>query len=183
HKILRALCKALIKVSKKGRAMPIYEFYCKKCSTVYNFFSPSVNTEKIPLCPKCKTVELKRQMSIFARISGEKDEVTDNDFPPIDEAKMERAMALLADEADKINDDDPRQAAKLIRRLSEATGLNPGPAMEDALSRVERGEDPERIEQEMEGMLEDEDPFIIEAKTKKGNLKSKPSVDETLYDL
>jgi len=25
--------------------MPIYEFYCRKCNTLYNFFSRSVNTE------------------------------------------------------------------------------------------------------------------------------------------
>ena len=39
--------------------MPIYEFYCRKCNTIYNFFSRSVNTEKIPFCPKCKSEQRK----------------------------------------------------------------------------------------------------------------------------
>jgi len=162
--------------------MPIYEFYCKKCNTVYNFFSRSVNTQKVPHCPKCRTVSLERQMSVFARISGKKDEVTDN-LPPIDEAKMERAMAMLAGEADKIVEDDPRQAAMLMRKLSDATGLNLGPGMEDALSRMERGEDPEKIEEEMGDLLEAEEPFLLEARTSKGSKRPKPRVDETLYDL
>ena len=163
--------------------MPIYEFYCHKCNTLYSFFSKTVNTEKTPTCPKCKRVKLKRQMSIFARVSRGKEETADEGMPPIDEAKMEKAMAMLAGEADKINEDDPRQAAMLMRKLSDATGLNLGPGMEEALSRMERGEDPEKIEQEMGDLLEGEDPFIFGEKQKKGSKKPKPRVDETLYDL
>jgi putative FmdB family regulatory protein len=98
--------------------MPIYEFYCQKCNTIYNFFSKSVNTEKIPGCPKCK-VKLKREMSVFANISKSKENDTDGDMPPIDEAKMEKAMAMLASEAGNINEDDPKQAAMLMRKLKE----------------------------------------------------------------
>ena len=162
--------------------MPIYEFYCKKCNTIYNFFSKSVNTEKIPDCPKCK-VKLKREMSVFANISKSKENDTDSDMPPIDEAKMEKAMAMLAGEAGNINEDDPRQAAMLMRKLTDATGLSMGPRMEEALSRLEQGEDPENIEAEMGDLLNDEDPFIIEAKGKTIRKKHKPNVDETLYDL
>jgi hypothetical protein len=124
-------------------------------------------------------------MSIFAKISGGKDEDTeDGPMPPMDEAKMEKAMAMLANEADKISDDDPRQAANLMRKLSEATGMNLGPAMEEALRRMERGEDPEEIEAELGGLLEAEEPFIFDGTPgKKGIRKPKPRVDETLYDL
>ncbi|MDP3283707.1 MAG: zinc ribbon domain-containing protein, partial [Desulfobacterales bacterium] len=38
--------------------MPIYEFYCQDCNTIYNFFSKSVNTKKSPNCPMCKTSRL-----------------------------------------------------------------------------------------------------------------------------
>jgi putative FmdB family regulatory protein len=153
--------------------MPIYEFYCHKCNTVYNFFARSANTDKIPYCPQCKRIRLKRQMSIFAKVSRGKDEEgVGDDMPPFDEAKMEKAMAMLAGEADKINEDDPRQAANLMRKLSEATGLNLGSGMEEALRRMEQGEDPER-----------EDSFAFQQKGKKGIRKPRPRVNETLYDL
>ena len=42
--------------------MPIYEFYCQQCNTVYNFFSKTVNTEKTPYCPTCKDIKLERRM-------------------------------------------------------------------------------------------------------------------------
>jgi putative FmdB family regulatory protein len=164
--------------------MPIYEFYCHKCNTVYNFFARSANTDKIPSCPKCKRIKLKRQMSIFAKVSRSKgDEAPPDDMPAIDEARMEKAMAMLAGEAERINEDDPRQAANLMRKLSEATGLNLGSGMEEALRRMERGEDPEQIEAEMGDLLEGEEPFSFEQKGKKGAGKPKPQVDETLYDL
>ena len=122
-------------------------------------------------------------MSIFSKISRGKDEPVGDGMPPIDEAKMEKAMSMLASEADKINEDDPRQAAMLMRKLSDATGLNLGAGMEEALSRMERGEDPEKIEEEMGDLLEGEDPFNFGQKAKKGSKQKKPLVDEKLYDL
>jgi hypothetical protein len=122
-------------------------------------------------------------MSVFARVSRGKEEPAGDDMPPIDETKMERAMAMLAGEAEKINEDDPRQAAQLMRKLTDATGLSLGSGMEEALSRLEKGEDPDRIEAEMGDLLEGEDPFLIGGKGAKGTRKPKPRVDETLYDL
>jgi hypothetical protein len=90
---------------------------------------------------------------------------------------------MLASEADKINEDDPRQAARLMRKLSEATGLRMGQGMEEALSRMERGEDPDAIEQEMGDLLEGEDPFIFDQKSRSVGKKTRPVIDETLYDL
>jgi putative FmdB family regulatory protein len=162
--------------------MPIYEFYCEPCNTVFSFFSRSVNTAKIPACPKCRR-PLKRQMSLFAKGSRGKEEPAGGEMPPIDEAKMERAMAMLAGEAEKINEDDPRQAAQLMRKLTDATGLSLGAGMEEALHRLEKGEDPDQIEAEMGDLLEGEDPFLMGGRGKRGARKPKPRVDETLYDL
>lgn len=163
--------------------MPIYEFYCKKCNTIYKFFSLKVNTEKIPYCPKCKNVKLQKKMSVFATLSKKGLSESDDDMPQLDESKMEKAMAMLAKEADKINEDDPRQAAQLMRKLTDATGMKLGPGMEEAMHRMERGEDPEKIEQEMGELLEGEEPFVFENKNVKGVKKKKPRIDETLYDL
>ena len=166
--------------------MPIYEFYCHKCNTVYSFFSRSVNTDKIPNCPQCKRIKLKRQMSVFAKIrsGGQEGPEDETGMPPIDEAAMEKAMSMLASEADHINEDDPRQAANLMRKLTEATGMNLGPAMEEALRRMEKGEDPEQIEAEMGDLLEGEEPFLFETpKGRKSSAAARPRIDETLYDL
>ncbi|MEA3487259.1 MAG: zinc ribbon domain-containing protein [Thermodesulfobacteriota bacterium] len=162
--------------------MPIYEFYCEKCNTIYNFFSKSVNTEKVPRCPRCKTGKLQRRMSVFSVISSDREE-TEDSLPPMDESKMERAMEMLGREADKIDENDPRQAAAMMRKLSEAAGFNLKPEMEETLNRMERGEDPEKIEEEMGDLLDNDDLFSLEGMGRKKSRQSMPRVDETLYDL
>ncbi len=164
--------------------MPIYEFYCSDCHTIFNFFSRTVNTGKKPACPKCKKKKLSRQVSIFS-FTGNASEDGGLEDLPLDEGKMERAMQALAGEADKINEDDPRQAADLMRKLTDMTGLKMGPGMDEALARMEKGDDPEQIESEMGDLLEQED--ILSLPGKKGKRVKKelpaPFKDETLYDL
>ncbi len=107
----------------------------------------------------------------------------ENGMPDIDESKLEKAMGALASEAERINEDDPRQAAQLMRKLTQMTGLELGSGMEEALRRMEAGEDPEQIEAEMGDLLEEEDPFIPQAKRKSGSRKRPPRKDDTLYEL
>ena len=162
--------------------MPIYEFYCEDCNTIYHFFSKTINTEKIPACPKCNRKALTRQMSSFA-ITGKASEKNDTDDMPFDEGKMEKAMQMLAREADSMNEDDPRKAAELMRKLSEISGMQLGDGMNEALSRIERGENPEEIEAQMGDLLDAEDPFLAAKKGRPSGKIRPPSTDSTLYDL
>jgi len=164
--------------------MPIYEFYCHDCHTVYNFFSKTINTTKVPGCPKCGRKKLSRQISMFA-VTGRAKEGEEMDDLPLDESKMEQAMSMLAGEAEKINEDDPKQAADLMRKMSDMTGLKLGSGMDEALRRMEKGEDPEQVEAELGDALENEDPFVLPAKAVRGLLRrtKAPQKDDTLYDL
>jgi len=123
-------------------------------------------------------------MSAFA-FTGKAKEDGDMDDLPFDEGKMEKAMNLLAGEAENINEDDPRQAANLMRKLTDMTGMELGPGMQEALKRMEAGEDPDAIEAEMGDLLENEDPFLMPEKAggAKGAKRATPRRDETLYDL
>lgn len=163
--------------------MPIYEFYCDDCHTIFNFFSRTVNTTKQPRCPRCKTRTLTREISVFA-IGGRAREDDGAEELPFDESKLEQAMQVLAREADHIDEDDPRQAANLMQKLTDMTGVKLGPGMQEALQRLKDGEDPDEIEAQMGALLEDEDLLILPAK--KGKTARRylpPKRDETLYDL
>jgi len=111
------------------------------------------------------------------------DSESDNEMPDfnIDESKIEHAMESLASEAESINEDDPRQAANIMRKLSSMTGLKMGDKMEEALSRMEAGEDPDVIEQQM-GDIDENDLFKINNSVK-GSRKNRPQRDETIYDM
>ena len=166
--------------------MPIYEFYCDDCHTIFNFFSRRVNTEKIPGCPKCSRPQLQRQVSLFSLSKGREEGTEDDVLGNIDESKLEKAMMSLASEMEGIDEDDPRQAAGMIRKLFDSTGMKLGDGMEEAIRRMEAGEEPDKIEEEMGDLLEDEDPFAGKPKAVFSDLRRKylpPQVDETLYDL
>ena len=165
--------------------MPIYEFYCPKCHEIFNFFSRGIQTQKQADCPKCGKKKLSREVSRFAAIGGgKKDEGGGDglDDLPFDESRMESAMEALAGEAEHMNEDDPRAAAQLMRKMSDMTGLKFNETMEQAIARMEAGEDPETIEQELGPMMEgDEMPFVLPGG--KGTPKPPPRHEETLYDL
>ena len=92
-------------------------------------------------------------------------------------------MALLAKESGGVNEDDPKQAANMMRKITEITGLKMGAGMEEALNRLERGEDPNQIEAEMGNLLENEDPFILKKIAGTMGRKNRPVRDNTLYDM
>src|SRR5574340_48099 len=107
---------------KGDLSMPVYEFYCGDCHTIFNFLSRQVNTQKRPVCPKCGRPELERQVSSFAFSRGRQEEAN-ADMPDLDEDKLERAMMGLAGEMQGMDENDPLQMAQLMRKLTEATGM------------------------------------------------------------
>jgi len=165
--------------------MPEYAFYCRACKKPFTtVMSIARHDRGVAPCPRCKQRTLTRMMSAFA-VTGKAKEDGGPDELPFDESRMENAMQTLAGEAESINEDDPRQAAKLMRKLTDMTGLALGPGMTEALRRMEKGEDPDQIEAEIGDLLEGEDPFLLPGKTgglKKGR-RPAPIRDETLYDL
>lgn len=172
--------------------MPIYEFYCPDCHTVYSFFSAGVNTTARPDCPKCGRPELSRRPSRFATVAAGRAEESESDaddpFAGVDEARMERAMEALGSEFEGLDENaepDPRQMSRLLRRFSEITGLEAGPKLREMLDRLERGEDPEALEEAMGGDEGDEDLSELFALKKRlaGGRAARPKVDDTLHFL
>lgn len=162
--------------------MPVYEFYCIDCHTIFNFLSRSVNTEKRPDCPRCGRKALERRVSPFAFSRGRKEEPIEG-LPDLNEEKLERAMMGLAGEMEGIDENDPRQMARLMRRLKEATGMNLGQGMEEAIRRLESGEDPEKIESEMGDLFDEETPLTFEGVKGMRRRVLPPTHDDNLYPL
>jgi len=167
--------------------VPIYEFYCVDCHTVFNFFARRPDTEKRPKCPRCGRPDLDRKISRFAVSRGLSENRASDDLPAdFDESKMERLMAEMAGDADGMNEEDPRQMARMMRRLREVTGIDLGQGMEEAIRRMEAGEDLDKIEEEMGDLLEAEVPEVGASDRSLRRLSRRlrpPEVDETLYDL
>jgi putative FmdB family regulatory protein len=168
--------------------MPIYEFFCSDCNTLYSFFTSQIDTEKRPSCPKCGQADLERRPARFAaltRSSDSRPEESEDLFAGLDESRMEAVMAGLEHELGGLDEDnpDPRQLAKALRKIGGATGLELGPKMEEMLSKLEAGADPDSLEEEM-GDLDDTDESIddfFRMKKRAAALRKRPRVDEKLY--
>ena len=162
--------------------MPIYEYYCDQCNVIFNFYSSRVNTTKIPDCPKCGKKEISKQISTFATINKARGE-SDDPFAGLDQSKMEQAFESLMREAEHVNENDPRQMASLMRKFTSDTGVHLGESMDEAISRMEAGEDPDQVEKEMGELLNEEDFSLESLKKKMLRPKNQPLHDEKLYKL
>ena len=136
--------------------MPIYEYRCADCRRKVSVFFRSFNAVTDPVCPRCGGTQLTRLMSRVAvhRGSGGGD---DDDFGGDDFGGM----------LDDVDENDPRSLARAMRRMSDETGEPIEPEMEEALGRLESGEDPESVMAEMDEQMGggdlggggDDDPF------------------------
>ena len=94
-------------------------------------------------------------------------------------------MMSLAGEMEGVDENDPRAMARIMRRLSEATGMNLGP-LEEAIRRLEAGADPEQLEEEMGGLFDDDGMENLFTKEGIKGLRRRyvlPAHDDTLYVL
>jgi putative FmdB family regulatory protein len=136
--------------------MPIYEFLCAACNRIYSFHSFKVDPAKVPTCPKCGATDLARVPSRFGVAATRKAEAAPGGGDDLDDPRMEREMMKLAAELEGMDENDPRQMAAAVRRMTELAGEPVTPAMEEMIRRLEAGEDPDRIEEELGDAIEEE---------------------------
>jgi len=142
--------------------MPIYEFACPKCRMIYSFFSKRVDPGRVPVCPKCGNPNLQRQMSTFALSRGAAEEApAENadpagDTPDFDDPRIQRAMGEMERDMAHLDENNPKHLAHMMRKMKHIMppGMMPK-EMETAIKRLEAGEDPEKIEEDMGPLLGD----------------------------
>lgn len=139
--------------------MPIYEFACPKCRVIFSFLSKRLNPEGDPKCPKCGNKKMSKQMSSFAMIKGggKSDDEGGNggpDMSDVDEAKMMRAMGELEKDMAHLDENNPKHMAHMMRKMQQVMpeGVLPK-EMDAAIKRLEAGEDPDKIEEDMGDIL------------------------------
>ncbi len=167
--------------------MPVYEFYCADCHTIFNFLARLVNPDKRPACPRCGRPELERRVSRFAISKNRPEDEADGLPAGMDEERMEQAMLALAGEMEGANADDPRALARFLRKFSEMSGMPLGDEAQEAMRRLEAGDDPEQIEAEMGDLFGDAGNLDgLFGQGRLAGIKRRlapPEHDETLYPL
>lgn len=135
--------------------MPIYEFACPKCRRIFNFLSKRVNPERLPVCPKCGSKKMVRQMSSFAMPKGAKEPAgtgspDEAGMPNMDDPRVMRAMAEMERDMEHMDENNPKHMAHMMRKMKDVLPAGTIPKEFDiAIKRLESGEDPEKIEADM----------------------------------
>jgi putative FmdB family regulatory protein len=166
--------------------MPIYEFACAKCRVIFNFLSKRVSPARKPVCPKCGNRRLDKELSRFAMIKGGGDEDapggSDGDLPDLDDPRVMRAMGEIERDLGGLDESNPRHVAQMMKRMRDIMPDSAVPKELDvAIKRLESGEDPDRIEEDMGDVL---DSFMGEEGIVKklSGARGVYTRDETLYD-
>jgi putative FmdB family regulatory protein len=141
--------------------MPIYEFACPRCRRIFSFLSKRVNPAHSPTCPKCGRANLTKELSRFAMIRGvaEPTAAPEGDaggppMPDLDDPRVMNAMAAMERDMEHLDENNPKHMAQMMRRMKDL--LPPGSVpkeMDVAIKRLEAGEDPEKIEEDMGDLL------------------------------
>ena len=168
--------------------MPIYEFYCQSCHAILSFFSASSTLEAQPSCPRCGRRDLPRRPSSFAmlrRRGGADEEDEPSPLDDLDESRTGGAMETLMREMGELDDNaEPRQVGAFFRRFSDLAGLEMGPRMEDALARLEAGQELDELEAEFEDLGEEDSlGDLFRMKKAVERRRRRPQVDPELYFL
>lgn len=138
--------------------MPIYEFACDNCRKIFNFLSKRVNPDHLPTCPACGNTNMKKVVSRFATPRKVKEPTSSDNLaeennlpmPDFDDPKVQRVMHELEHDIDHLDENNPRHLAYMIKKMKDVLpqGAVP-PAIDVAIKRLESGEDPEKIEEDM----------------------------------
>jgi putative FmdB family regulatory protein len=144
--------------------MPIYEFACPKCRRIFSFLSKRMNPDRLPVCPKCGSKKMAKQVSRFAMSRGLKEpaatpDVGDGNEPPmpdLDDPRVERAMMELERDMEHLDENNPKHMAHMMRKMKDLMPAGSVPKeLDTAIKRLEAGEDPEKIEEDMGDLLGD----------------------------
>src|SRR5512137_1082382 len=139
--------------------MPIYEYACPKCRVIFNFLAKRTNPDRLPVCPKCGN----KKMTRFAMSRGLKEPAAKSEpeggeppMPDFDDPRMERAMMEMERDMEHLDENNPKHMAHMMRKMKDLMPPGSMPKELDvAIKRLEAGEDPEKIEEDMGDVLGD----------------------------
>jgi putative FmdB family regulatory protein len=113
--------------------MPIYEYRCTKCRRRVDIFVQGFSPPSEPSCTKCGSKELSRIYSSFAVRRSKNDRGVYDEI--LSDSKLTHGLMR----------NDPRALAEWSRKMARATGEDVTPESEELLSRLDAGEDMNKV--------------------------------------
>lgn len=117
--------------------MPKYDYRCLNCRRRFDvFFSYSEYGTKLVICPHCQSENVQRKIG---RVR-----VARSDESRLESMADPESMAGL--------EEDPRALGRMMRQMSHEMGEEMGPEFDEVVGRLEAGQSPDQIEQDLPDM-------------------------------
>jgi len=148
--------------------VPVYEFYCEPCNTLFNFYSKTVRSSgDSPVCPRCSG-SLQKRVTSFSVLERSKSVKSLEDLP-FNQQRLADGMKKFRAEHERLSDEDPVRAASMMKKFSRWMG------------NVHLEEDKKRA---MQRVIDSDDPLEqkIDALESLAGEGDGPRCDEQLYE-
>ncbi len=119
--------------------MPVYDFRCLSCRRRFDIFMSYADYGvRAVVCPHCGSDQIQRRIGRVRIARSE-----------------ESRLESLEDGADLDGlENDPRAMGRMMRKMSQEVGEDMDPMFDEVVSRLERGQSPEDIEQDLPELAE-----------------------------
>ena len=115
--------------------MPTYEYRCQDCRKRVSIYQTYAEYGSTPVrCPHCGGANLRRLIS-RVRFARSEDSRIDSLSDP--------------GEWDGVDEEDPRSLGRMMRKMGQEMGEDMPPEFDEVVDRLEAGQDPEDIEQDL----------------------------------
>jgi putative FmdB family regulatory protein len=161
-------CPQETRSKKRSRIVPVYEFYCEPCNTLFSFYSKTIrSSEDSPLCPRCGG-GLHKRVSSFSVVERSKG-VQSLENLPFNQQRLADGMQKFRAEHERLRDENPARAEGMMKNFSRWLG---GAHLEEDKKRA------------MQRVLDSDDPLaqkidVLESLTRADD---EPVCDEHLYE-
>ena len=134
--------------------MPIYEYRCDECRRVFNFLVRNVSQHTAPHCPRCGNEDMIRLFSPCAcHSSSRRGSESGSEAHSAGEGLDGGPEGFAGDKElpgmEGVDENDPRSLGRWMRRMADEMGEPLDPETDEVCRRLEAGEDPDKIEEEM----------------------------------
>jgi putative FmdB family regulatory protein len=137
--------------------MPIFEYACPECRRIFQFLSRRLKPTRQPKCPQCGGKKMVKEVSQFAAIKGAAEPKAaapgagePDGMPDMDDPRVQNAMHEMERDMGNMDENNPKHMAHMMRKMQDLMPADAMPKeMNDAIKRLEAGEDPEKIEADM----------------------------------
>lgn len=114
--------------------MPTYDFRCNTCHKKFDVFLSYSEYDQAEIhCTYCGSIDIRRKIG---RIR-----VTRSDDSRVDQFSDPSMLGNM--------NQDPESMGRLMRKMSSETGQSMPPEFDEVVGRLEKGESPQEIEQQM----------------------------------